>query len=138
MSNTIHEIITSRLVYGVSSKSKCEDTLKFIQFFKNCKDKTEKVAKQKSITLNCFSHDPVSAVTQTKADPTYICGVIMGISYTGVCHINEEVISLAKKMFNEGLDEYNAYTLQKNKTSALSLDCQLILFGEGITQWETN
>jgi hypothetical protein len=138
MSNTFHEIVTSRLIYGVSSKNQCEDTLQFIQFFnKDYKEKSEKEYNP-SCKLDCFSHDPVSKTIQIELDPTYICGVMIGISYTGVCHINEKVINSAKKIFNEGLHEYNIYMAQKNEAAPLSLDCQLILFGEGITKWETN
>tara|TARA_R110001583_G_scaffold43210_3_gene137469 strand:- start:2216 stop:2632 length:417 start_codon:yes stop_codon:yes gene_type:complete len=138
MSNTLHEIIVSRLIYGVSTKNNCEDTLRFIQFFdKSKKDKQEKEYIP-ICQLDCFSHDPVSKTIQAGFDPTYICGIIVGISYTGVCHINEKAISSAKKIFNDGLYEYNTYMTQKNGTQPISLDSQLILFGEGITQWETN
>jgi hypothetical protein len=138
MSNTLHEIIASRLVYGVSTKNKCKDTLQFIEFF----DKARKDKSEKEYTpicqLDCFSHDPVSKVIQAELDPIYICGIMIGISYTGVCHINEKVISSAKKIFNEALHEYNTHMVKKNGMTPILLDSQLILFGEGITQWELN
>jgi len=135
MLNSSHEIVVSKLVYGVSSKNQCENTLKFIQFFDNHNVKKDYIIKSK---LDYFMHDPVSKLLQAEAEPSYVCGVMIGISYTGLCHINEEVLSSAQNMFNDSLNEYNIYIKKIDGSDSIDLNPQLILFGEGITQWETS
>ena len=135
MTNSVHEIVVSKLVYGVSSKNQCENTLKFIQFFDDNKTKKDRPIKS---DLDCFMHDPVSKFTQTEKDPFYICGVMMGVSYTGLCHIDEKVLNTAKNLFNDSLNEYNTYMQKSTDSTPLTLNPTLILFGEGITKWETN
>ncbi len=133
MISTSHEIVISRLVYGVSSKNQCENTIKFIDFFNNESNK-----EKRKCHLDYFSHDPIAQFVQADPDPFYVCGVMLGIAYTGLCHVNEEVLKSAKKIFNEGLNEYNQHIKQETGSSPVVLHPQLILFGEGITQWETN
>jgi len=135
MLNTSHEIVVSKLVYGVSSQKECENTLKFVHTFDRNKTKKEYTPNCK---LDYFLHDPMSKLIQAEPDPIYVCGITLGVSYTGVCHIDEKVLSSAKKIFNESLSEYNQHMKQKYGLPPIALTPQFILFGEGITQWETS
>ena len=130
-SNTFSEIVQSKLVLGVSTQGHCESTEKFVNFVR---DNNESLVSN----LDCFEHDILAKATHTEPDPTYVCGVLLGNAFTGVCHIDPEAIKEAQKIFNAGLEEYNSHTLTVKNSEKILLTPQLILFGEGITQWAQN
>ena len=139
MSNLAHEITTSRLVFGVSSEVECKTTKEFIEFFvtPTDSDSSSKINSLK-LKLDCFEHDPISKISESQINPTKICGVLVGMTHSRICDISSGSLKAAENIFREALSEYNSLVSSEEKDVIHVLKPMLLLFGEGITKWETS
>ena len=130
----MYDLVSSKLIYGVSTRDKCIDTENFIKFFDKCGVMNCAYDNLSKLSLDCFKHDVIGNMISGEHEPVYIMGVALGTSITDVCHIDLATLHYAKEIFDKCLKEFNDYMNNQESDYKIYLQPKLILFGEGFTQ----
>ena len=128
----MHEIVSSKLFYGVSTKESNRQVVDFIKLFDTkgvMGGQTDYVPKT---IIECYKHDPAGNMIQSEMHPVYVAGITVGSSMTKLCHIKLESLDAAQKIFDNAVNEFNEYMNKLGTDYKIELEPELLLFGEGL------
>ena len=130
----MHEIVSSKLIYGVSTKNDDRHVIDFIKLF----DTKELTGGGNDYTpvsnIECYKHDPIGKMLGEDVDAIFIAGITLGVSFTDICRIDPAVLDTANSLFEGAVQEFNNYMNKLGSDYTITLTPQLLLFGEGFTQ----